>query len=121
MTTSVQKVHLLLQSTSQIFNLFLLFLQIYIHLFGLCSQSRILISRDIILYLQIAVHIANFFLFSLSENGRLISLSNILIIDDATVVELAPGALHRADWHIAAARKQDIARAVIVNNLLVDS
>ena len=121
MTSSMQKVHLLLQSTSQIFNLFLFLLQIYIHLFGLCSQSRILISRDIILNLQIAVHIANFLLFSLSENGRLICFRNILIIDDAAVVELASGALHRANRHIAATRKQDIARAVIVNNLLIDS
>ena len=117
----MQKVHLLLQSPSQILNLFLLLLKIYVHLFGLGAESCVFIPRDIVLNLKIAVHIAYLFLFSLSEDRRLISLSNILIVYDTAVVELASSALHGANRHVASAGEQDIARAVIVDDLLIDS
>ena len=121
MTPGMQKVHLLLQSPSQILNLLLLLLKIYVHLFGLGAESRVFIPSDVVLYLKIAVHIAYLFLLSLSKDRRLICLGNILIVNDTAVVELASGALHGADRHVASTREQDIARAVIVNDLLIDS
>lgn len=115
----MEEVSLLLQRASHILNLLLLLLEVYVHLLGLGAQPGVLISRDVVLYLQITIHIADFFLLCLSEDGRLVRLGDILIYP--TVVQLASGALDRANWHVPSAAEQDVTRPVVMNDLLVYS
>ena len=94
----MQEVSLLLQRAGQILNLLLLLLEVYVHLFGLGTQPGVLISRDVVLNLQITIHIADFFLLCLTEDGRLVRLGDVRIY--TAVVQLASGALDRANWHV---------------------
>ena len=75
----MQEVNLLLKRASQILDLFLLLLKIDIHLLRLGAQSRILISSDVVLNLQISIHITDFLLLCLPEDWRLVRLGDILI------------------------------------------
>ena len=75
----MQEVYLLLKRASQILDLFLLLLKIDIHLLRLGAQSRILISSDVVLNLQISIHITDFLLLCLPEDWRLVRLGDILI------------------------------------------
>ena len=115
----MQEVSLLLQRAGQILNLLLLLLEVYVHLFGLGAQPGVLISRDVVLNLQITIHIADFFLLCLPEDGRLVRLGDVRIYP--AVVQLASGALDRANWHVPSAAEQDVTRTVVMNDLLVDS
>ena len=115
----MEEVSLLLQCASHIFNLLLLLLEVYVHLLGLGAQPGVLISRDVVLYLQITIHIADFFLLCLPEDGRLVRLGDVRIYP--AVVQLASGALDRANWHVPSAAEQDVTRTVVMNDLLVDS
>ena len=74
LSTSMQKVGLLLQLSGQVLDVLLFLLQIDIHLLGLSAEACVLITSNVILNLQVAVHIANFLLFSWAEDWGLVSL-----------------------------------------------
>ena len=74
----MQEVSLLLQRASQVLDLLLLLLEVHVHLLGLGAQPGVLISCDVVLYLQITIQIADFFLLCLPEDGRLVRLGDVL-------------------------------------------
>ena len=115
----MQEVYLLLKRASQILDLFLLLLKIDIHLLRLGAQSRILISSDVVLNLQISIHITDFLLLCLPEDRSLVRLGDILIYP--TVIQLASSALDRANWHVSSTAEENVTRSVVMNDLLVDS
>lgn len=121
MAARMQKVDLLLQGSRQIFNLLLLLLQVDVHLLGLCSQPRVLVARDVVLYLQVAVHVADLLFLSLTEDRRLVRLLELIRHCAWLEVHLPAWRRDLVDWHVAVAAEQDIARAVVVDDLLVDT
>ena len=88
---------------------------------GLGAQPRILIASDVVLNLQISIHVADFFLLGLPEDRGLVRLSDVLIYPADAVIQLASVALDRANWHVSAAAEENVARAVVMNDLLVDA
>ena len=79
-TTSWEIVCLLLKLSCQVFNIFLLLGQVYVHLGWSCAQSHILILGDVVLNFQISVHVFQFLTFLLFKYWCLICLANILLL-----------------------------------------
>ena len=117
-------IDLLLKLSSEILDLFLLLLQVDIELLCLSTQARVLISCDIVLDLEVSVHISHLFLLSGLEDRRLVSLNHIVLSDHTGRVVVVNAASHTSSWllnrHISTA-EQDIATAVVVDNLLIDT
>ena len=122
-TSVADEVGLLLEGPCQVLYIFLLLLKVYIHLLGLGSKSRILIPSNVVLNLQVAVHVANFFAFSRPEEGCLISFGDIGLLksSDGSSIIGAPPRPH--NWllygHVATATKENIPRAIIMDDLLI--
>ena len=124
MASRVDEVGLLLERPCQVFYIFLLLLKVYVHLLGLGSKSSVLIASNVVLDLQVAVHVANFFAFSRPEEGCLISFGDIGLlksIDGSSIIG-APPRPH--NWlllygHVATAAKENISRAIIMDDLLI--
>ena len=76
-SSSMHEISLVLQLPRQRFDVFLLLLEIYIHLLGLCAQTSVFIPCDVVLDLQVAIHIANLLLLSLAENWGLVGLKAV--------------------------------------------
>ena len=76
-TLRCRVIGLLLQLTSQIFNVLFLLDQVDVHLFGLGAESRVLVPRDIVLNLQVPIHVPKVFLFSLAEDRCLVGLHHV--------------------------------------------
>ena len=74
---SMHEVGLVLQLSRQCLNVFLLLLEIDIHLLGLGAQTSVFIPCDVVLDLQVAIHIANLLLLSLAENWGLVGLKAV--------------------------------------------
>ena len=117
----MQKIDLLLERSSQIFNLFLLFSEINVHLFSLSAKTSVFIARYIVLNFEVTIHVSNFLSLSGSEDGLLIGLGNIgcliLLLRDA-IVSLSADAFNRLAHRNITATKQNVARAIIMDNLL---
>lgn len=117
-------IDLLLKLTSEILDLFLLLLQVDIELLCLSTQASVLISCDIVLDLEVSVHISHLFFLSGLEYRRLVSLNHIGLSDHTGRVVVVNTASHTSSWllhrHISTA-EQDIATAVVVDNLLIDT
>jgi len=76
----VQVVLLLLQRARHVLNLLLLFLQVHIHLLGVGAHSGVFIPSDVILNLQVTVHVLNFFPLNLLKDGCLVGLHDIVLL-----------------------------------------
>lgn len=117
-------IDLLLKLTSEILDLFLLLLQVDIKLLCLSTQASVLISCDIVLDLEVSVHISHLFLLSGLEDRRLVSLNHISLSDHTGRVVVVYTASHTSSRllhrHISTA-EQDIATAVVMDNLLIDT
>jgi len=76
----VEIVLLLLQGASQVFDVFLFLLKVYVHLLGLGPQPRVFVPSNVVLDLQVAVHIPEFLFLCLSKNGCLIGLERTVLL-----------------------------------------
>ena len=113
-------VHLLLELTSQIFDIFFLPLQVNVELFSLSAKARIFISRNVVLNLQVPVHIANLFFLYWLKNWCLVSLDHISVVIHGLVYTTTPTRCGCSHGSVATTEK-DITRAIVVDNLLVDA
>ena len=68
---------LLLECAGQILDVLLLLHEVDVQLFGLRAEARVLIPRNVVLDLQVAIHISEVFLLSLAEDGCLIGLDHV--------------------------------------------
>ena len=73
-------IDLLLKLASEIFNLFLLLFQLDVERFGLRPQARVLVSGDVVLDLEISVHVPDLFFLEGFENGRLVRFQGVLVV-----------------------------------------
>ena len=108
-SSSMHEVSLVLQLPRQCLYVFLLLLEIDVHLLGLCAQTSVFIPRDVVLDLQVAIHIADFLLFSLAENWGLVGLEGVcgervvrVVSITSVVVNFTTSTLHlrllRSHW-----------------------
>ena len=119
----VQVIRLLLKSARQVLDLFLLLLQVDVHLLDLGAEASVFIARDVVLNLYVPVQVPHLFFLSLPEDRRLVGFDDVAAgVELAIVVGSAasPGC-HLTYGHVAAAAEEDVARAVVVDNLLVDT
>ena len=70
----------MLESARELLDFFLFLLKVDIHLLCLCTESCILVTSDIELDLQVAVHASDLFPVSRSEKRRLICLDHVLLL-----------------------------------------
>ena len=77
MASGIDEVRLLLERPRQILYIFLLLLKVDVHLLGLGPETSILITSNVILNLQVAIHVTNFLTFGGPEEGSLISFGDI--------------------------------------------
>ena len=98
----MNKIGLVLKLSCQSLDVLLLFLHVHIHLLGLCAQSSVLISSDIILDLEVSIHVTDFFFFDRFEDGRLVGFCDIGIDINTATWSLVVGAAQR---HVVAATK----------------
>ena len=113
-------VHLLLELTSQILDIFFLPLQVDVQLFSLSAKARVFISRNVVLNLQVPVHIPNLFFLYWLENRCLVSLNHISVVIHALVYATTSSRCWCSHGSVATAEK-DITRAIVVDYLLVDA
>ena len=124
MTGGVDEVLLLLEWPSQVLDIFLFLLKVDVHLLGLGPEASILIASNVILDLQVAIHVTNFLSFSGPEEGCLIGFGDIYLlksIDGSAVIGPPPRTHYRLlnVWHVSSAAKENVTRAIVVNDLLV--
>ena len=117
-------IDLLLELASEVFNLFLFLLQIDVELLCLGAQARVLISGDIVLDLEISVHVSHLFLLCGLENWRLVSLDHIVLGNHVGRAVVIDATTHTTGWllnrHVSTA-KQNVATPVVVDDLLIDT
>ena len=114
---------LLLECTGQIFYVFLLLYQVYVHCLRLRTKPCVFISCNIVLDLHVAIHIPEVLFLGLAEDGRLIGLHHVRAVRSLVYshgVILSP-TKHRLLTYrlLSGTTKQDIARTVIMNDLLI--
>ena len=68
---------MLLECTCQILNILLLLNQVDVHLLGLRAKTSVFISRDVVLDLQVTIHIPKVFFLGLAEDGCLVGLHHV--------------------------------------------
>ena len=122
-------VRLLLKLARQVLNVLFFLDEVDVHLLCLCPQACVLIPSDIVLNLQVTIHVSKVFLLSLPEDGRLVRLDHICAVwSDCSrrVGEIGCGCVCApsqqgllADRSLTA--QQDVAGAVVVDDLLVDA
>ena len=123
-------VRLLLKLARQVLNVLFFLDKVDVHLFCLCPQACVLIPRDIVLNLQVTIHVSKVFLLSLPEDGRLVRLDHVscAVWSDCSrrMGEIGCGCVCTpsqqgllADRSLTA--QQDVAGAVVVDDLLVDA
>ena len=125
----MQKVGLLLQLSGQVLDVLLFLLQIDIHLLGLSAEACVLITRNVILDLEVAVHIANFLLLSWAEDWGLVCLQEVSLLGKVAsrrcLVAIVDSSTCTLDWlghgHLRIAREKNVSRAVVMNDLLIDT
>ena len=124
------KVRLLLKLACQVLNILFFLDEIDVHLFCLCTKACVLISRDIVLNLQVTIHVSKVFLLSLPEDGRLVCLDHVssTVWSDSSrrMGEIGLGCVCTPSQqgllaNRSLAAQQDVARAVVVDDLLVDA
>ena len=123
-------VRLLLKLARQVLNVLFFLDEVDVHLLCLCPQACVLIPSDIVLNLQVTIHVSKVFLLSLPEDGRLVRLDHVgcAVWCDCSrcMGEIGCGCICTppqqgllADRSLTA--QQDVARAVVVDDLLVDA
>ena len=123
-------VRLLLKLARQVLNVLFFLDKVDVHLLYLCPQACVLVSRDIILNFQVTIHVSKVFLLSLPEDGCLVRLDHVscTVWSDCSrrMGEIGLGCVCTpsqqgllADRSLTA--QQDVARAVVVDDLLVDA
>ena len=123
-------VRLLLKLARQVLNVLFFLDEVDVHLLCLCPQACVLIPRDIVLNLQVTIHVSKVFLLSLPEDGRLVRLDHVgcAVWCDCSrcMGEIGCGCICTppqqgllADRSLTA--QQDVAGAVVVDDLLVDA
>ena len=123
-------VRLLLKLARQVLNVLFFLDKVDVHCFYLCSQACVLVPRDIVLNLQVTIHVSKVFLLSLPEDGCLVRLDHVgcTVWSDCSrrMGEIGCGCVCTppqqgllADRSLTA--QQDVARAVVVDDLLVDA
>lgn len=70
-------VGLLLQRAGQVLDILFFLHLVNVHLLDLSPETRVLVSRDIVLHLQVPVHVPKILSFDLSENRSLISFEHV--------------------------------------------
>ena len=123
-------VRLLLKLARQVLNVLFFLHKVDVHLLCLCPQACVLVPRDIVLNLQVTIHVSKVFLLSLPEDGRLVRLDHVgcAVWSDCSrsMGEIGCGCVCTpsqqgllADRRLTT--KQDVAGAVVVDDLLVDA
>ena len=79
LTTAVHVIDLLLELAGQVLYVLLLPLQVDIRLFGLCAQTCIFVPSNIVLNLEVPVHVADLFFLNGFENRLLVSFDHISV------------------------------------------
>ena len=75
---------------------------------GTGSQSHILILGDIVLNLQISVHILQLLSFLLFEYGSLVSLANIGLVVSLRSHLVAPVLTIEGDWIVVTTAEENV-------------
>lgn len=88
MATSRHVGGLLLQLPREVFNLFFFTIEIDVHLLGTSPQSGILIVCNIVLNLEVAIEIFEFFSFLLLEHWVLIRFVLLLSVEAVQVLAI---------------------------------
>ena len=94
---SVHVVGLMLQLPRQVFNFLFFLAQIDVHLLGLGAQASVLVASNIVLNLQVAIHVSHFLFLRLLKDGSLICLEDIrvLLLIEVVIVDSAA-----YSWHL---------------------
>ena len=124
LSASMHVIDLLLELASEVFDFFLFLLQVDVELLCLGAQARVLISGDIVLDLEISVHVSHLFLLCGLENWRLVSLDHIGLGNHVGRAVVIDATTHTTGWllnrHVSTA-KQNVATPVVVDDLLIDT
>ena len=79
MNSCVQIILLLLQGSGQVLNIFFLLLKVHVHLLCLGSEPRILTLSDVILDLEVPIHVTHVLFLSGFEYGCLVGFQYVLM------------------------------------------